>query len=69
MRGGDGGRGWVRESSRCEDQITTRPAASLRPSGNGRIGFKPPYSKRETAAPVWVQSFMEAFPFLRVKSF
>ena len=34
---------------------TARHAASLRPSGNGRIGFKPPYSKRETAAksPVW----------------
>ena len=34
---------------------TTRHAASLRPSGNGRIGFKPPYSKRGTAAksPVW----------------
>ena len=31
-------------------RITTRHAASLRPSKNGRIGFKPPYSKRETAA-------------------
>ena len=30
--------------------ITTRHAASLRPPRNGRIGFKPPYSKRETAA-------------------
>ena len=29
---------------------TTRHAASLRPLGNGRIGFKPPYSKREPAA-------------------
>jgi len=29
---------------------TTRHAASLRPPRNGRIGFKPPYSKRETAA-------------------
>ena len=29
-------------------QITTRHAASLRPSRNGRIGFKPPYSKRGT---------------------
>ena len=29
---------------------TTRHAASLRPLRNGRIGFKPPYSKRETAA-------------------
>ena len=27
-------------------RITTRRAASLRPSGNGRIRFKPPYSKR-----------------------
>ncbi len=27
-------------------RITTRHAASLRPSGNGRIRFKPPYSKR-----------------------
>jgi len=27
-----------------------RHAASLRPSENGRIGFKPPYSKRGTAA-------------------
>ena len=27
--------------------ITTRRAASLRPPRNGRIGFKPPYSKRE----------------------
>ena len=54
-------------------QITTRHAASLRPSRNGRIGFKPPYSKRETAAKdpygfnlLWV---MGAFPFLRVKWF
>ena len=31
-------------------RITTRRAASLRPSGIGRIGFKPPYSKRGTAA-------------------
>ena len=30
-------------------QITTRHAASLRPPRNGRIGFKPRYSKRETA--------------------
>ncbi len=30
--------------------ITTRHAASLRPSKNGRIGFKPPHSKGETAA-------------------
>ena len=37
---------WAGESSRCEDQKTTRRAASLRPSGNGRIRFKPPYSKR-----------------------
>ena len=29
---------------------TMRHAASLRPSENGRIGFKPPYSKRGTAA-------------------
>ena len=28
----------------------TRHAASLRPSGIGRIGFKPPHSKRGTAA-------------------
>ena len=28
--------------------ITMRHAASLRPSRNGRIGFKPPYSKRGT---------------------
>ena len=37
---------WAGESSRCEDQKTTQHAASLRPSGNGRIRFKPPYSKR-----------------------
>ena len=30
-------------------RITTRHAASLRPPRNGRIGFKPPYSKRGTA--------------------
>ena len=35
---------------RLEVHITTRRAASLRPPRNGRIGFKPPYSKRETAA-------------------
>ena len=28
-------------------RITTRHAASLHPPKNGRIGFKPPYSKRE----------------------
>ena len=27
-------------------RITTRRAASLRPPRNGRIGFKPPYSKK-----------------------
>ena len=32
-----------------EGQITTRHAASLRPPRNGRIGFKPPYSKRGAA--------------------
>ncbi len=31
---------------------TTRHAASLRPLGNGRIGFKPPHSKRETSVKV-----------------
>ena len=31
-------------------EITTRRAASLRPPRNGRIGFRSPYSKRETAA-------------------
>ena len=31
-------------------KTATRHAASLRPPRNGRIGFKPPYSKRETAA-------------------
>ena len=31
---------------RHEGQKTTRHAASLRPSRNGRIGCKPPYSKR-----------------------
>ena len=35
---------------RRKDGITTRRAASLRPLRNGRIGFKPPYSKRGTAA-------------------
>ena len=30
-------------------RITTRHAASLRPSKNGRIGFKPPYSKGESS--------------------
>ena len=52
--------------------ITTRHAASLRPSSNGRIGFKPPYSKKrprqKTSA--WGQSFLgEDFPFLRVNRF
>ena len=38
-------------------RLTTRRAASLRPSRNGRIGFKPPYSKREPRRrPVWVRS-------------
>ena len=31
-------------------RITTRRAASLRPPRDERIGFKPPYSKRENAA-------------------
>ena len=31
-------------------QTTTRRVASLRPSRNGRIGFKPPYSKRGIVA-------------------
>ena len=30
-------------------RVATRHAASLRPLRNGGIGFKPPYSKRETA--------------------
>ena len=34
---------------KAERQITTQHAASLRPPRNGRIGFKPRYSKRETA--------------------
>ena len=54
-----------------------RRAASLRSSRNGRIGFKPPYSKRGTAAkgphgfilggifPSYVQiGFNQAIPFL-----
>ena len=44
----------VRRSSRFSayqgGDHTTRHAASLRPSRNGRIGFKPPYSKREPVA-------------------
>ena len=33
----------------AQRKITTQHAASLHPSRNGRIGFKPPYSKRESA--------------------
>ena len=49
--------------------IATRRAAPLRPPRNGRIGFKPPYSKRETAvkAPYGVNLLWEAF--LLVKTF
>ena len=54
-------------------RITTRRVASLRPSRNGRIGFKPPYSKRESAekGPYGFNLLlvMEAFPFSRVKRF
>ena len=32
---------------RLEVHITMRRAASLRPQGNGGIGFKPPFSKRD----------------------
>ena len=34
-------------TGRANGRITTRRAASLCPPRNGRIGFKPPYSKRE----------------------
>ena len=37
-------------TGRANGRITTRRAASLRPPRIGRIGFKPPHSKRETAA-------------------
>ena len=65
---GGGGRGNLRENR--EDQITTRRAASLRPSGNGRMGFKPPYSKRgNPSKPRMGSTFIGAFPFLRVERF
>ena len=59
------------ESSRCEGQIATRHAASLRPPRNGRIGFKPPYSKGEPAAkaPYGFNLSWGGFPFLRVERF
>ena len=45
-------------------RVATRHAASLRPLRNGGIGFKPPYSKRETATkgPAGVQSSGGIFP-------
>ena len=56
--------------TRREDQKTTRHAASLRPSGNGRMGFKPPYSKRgNPSKPRMGSIFIGAFPFLRVERF
>ena len=47
-----------RHPSRSTVFITTRHAASLRPSRNGRIGFKPPCSKGGACGerPVWIQS-------------
>ncbi len=61
---------------KCSSRIritTTRHAASLRTPRNGRIGFKPPYSKRETLCknPVCAQSFFFKgfFSFFRVNSF
>ncbi len=55
---------------RLEVHITTRRAASLRPPRNGRIGFKPPYSKREPQRKARMDStFWGDFPFLRVNRF
>ena len=49
------------------DRITTRHAASLRPSRNGRIGFKPPYSKGEPSQKPRMGSILygEGFPPLQ----
>ena len=51
----------------AKGRVTTRRAASLRPPRTGRIGFKPPYSKRDRGErPGGGQSFMErAFPPLQ----
>jgi|GEM_PF-6130641 len=48
----------------AKGRVTTRRAASLRPPRTGRIGFKPPYSKRDRGErPGGGQAFMErAFP-------
>ena len=62
--GGVGGRGNLRVAKTPPPTVgvggeagvpikkTTRHAASLHPLGNGRIGFKPPYSQRETSVKV-----------------
>ena len=61
---------------KCSSRIritTTRHAAPLRTPRNGRIGFKPPYSKRASLCknPVCAQSFFFKgfFSFFRVNSF
>ena len=55
---------------RLEVHITTQHAASLRPPRNGRIGFKPPYSKRDRGERPGRGSIGGGdFPFLRVKRF
>ena len=44
-----------------EGEETTRHAASLRPPGNGRIGFKPPYTPKGNPAPTdgwaWIRAW------------
>ena len=51
-------------------RITTRHAASLHPPRNGRIGFKPPYSKRESSQKPRTGSILygEGFPPLAMKN-
>ena len=51
--------------------VTTRHAASLRTPRNGRIGFKPPYSKREASVkvPRMGSIFWVGFPLLAGKPF
>jgi len=51
-------------------RITTRRAALLRPSRNGRIDFRPPYSKKSPWQKACMCSiFLGDFPFLRVNRF
>jgi len=54
----------------AQRKITTRHAASLHPPKNGRIGFKPPYSKREPSQKPRMGSifYEEGFPPLAMKN-